>query len=49
MTSKNKMMNRIAFAAIRAGLTQIFFLAWSMQSAMGFLLKPFLILENIML
>jgi hypothetical protein len=40
------MINRIVFATIRAGLTQIFFLAWSMQSAMGFLLKSFLNLRK---
>ena len=36
-SSKNKMMNRIVFATIRAGLTQIFFLTWCMQSLLGFL------------
>jgi hypothetical protein len=46
MMSKNKMMNRIVFATIRAGLIQISFLVWSMQSAMGFLLKSFLNLRK---
>src|SRR6187455_98183 len=37
MINKNKMINRIVFATIRAGLTQIFFFTWCMQSLLGFL------------